>query len=314
MNITKMIMPQRQYGIKCPYSMEPQGITFHNTYNDASAKAEISYMQGNSNQVSFHDAVDDQGVVNGIEHNRNAWHSGDGVNGFGNRNTIGIEICYSKSGGNRFIQAEKNAAWYGAYLMKKYNWGLDRISDKRIGTHRDRSGKYCPHRTLDMGIDRFWNILKEEYYRQTGTNSNTAKLYRVQVAAYKYKAYSDKLALELNTKGIDTCIVYIDGYYKVQCGAYANVENAKAMAAKLSAIGYQTYIPGLNLTTKAKTQNGTAYRINTDYPNIRSAASLSSSVVRIAPKGETIYVLGTENGFYKLNDGTYLRMGFADKV
>ena len=314
MVIKSIVCPSYKYSIKCPYDMNPEGITIHNTANDASALAEISYMIGNNNQVSFHAAVDDTQIVTGIPFNKNAWHAGDGANGYGNRKTIGIEICYSLSGGSRFLQAEKNAAWYVAYLMKQYGWGFDRISDHRIGTHQNRSGKYCPHRTLDMGIDRFWNMVKEEYYRQTGTNSNTAKLYRVQLAAYKYKAYSDKLALELNTKGIDTCIVYIDGYYKVQCGAYANAENARNMAKRLNGMGYATYIAGLEESSKGTKQNGTAYRINTDYPNIRSGASLYSSIVRIAPKGEIIYVIGTENDFYKLSDGTYLKIGFADKV
>lgn len=314
MVIKSIVCPSYKYPTKCPYDMNPEGITIHNTANDASAVAEISYMIGNNNQVSFHAAVDDTQIVTGIPFNKNAWHAGDGANGYGNRKTIGIEICYSLSGGSRFLQAEKNAAWYVAYLMKQYGWGFDRISDHRIGTHQNRSGKYCPHRTLDMGLDRFWNMVKEEYYRQTGTNSNTAKLYRVQLGAYKNKGNADKKALELNTKGIDTYIVNIDGYYKVQCGAYANAENARNMAKRLNGMGYATYIAGLEESSKGTKQNGTAYRINTDYPNIRSGASLYSSIVRIAPKGEIIYVIGIENGFYKLSDGTYLKIGFADKV
>ena len=315
MNIRYILCPENKHNIKCPYPMKPEGESIHNTANDASAAAEVSYMIGNSNQVSFHAAVDDKEVVVGIPFDRNAWQTGDGVNGFGNRKTIGIEICYSLSGGSKFIQAEKNAAWFAAYLMKKYGWGLDMIADKRIGTHRDRSGKYCPHRTLDMGIDRFWNMVREEYYRQTGSTSNsTAKLYRVQLGAYKIKSNADKRALELKTKGIDTCVVCIDGLYKVQCGAYANAENARNMAKRLNGMGYATYIAGLEESSKGTKQNGTAYRINTDYPNIRSGASLYSSIVRIAPKGEIIYVIGTENDFYKLSDGTYLKIGFADKV
>lgn len=169
MLVTKVVMPESKYGRKCPYSMKPEGITIHNTANDASAMSEISYMMNNNNQVSFHEAIDDYRTVQGIEHNRNAWHSGDG-HGFGNMKTIGIEICYSKSGGERFEKAERNAAERIAYLMKQYGWNLDNITDTRhtIGTHQNRSGKYCPHRTLDMGLERFYNMIREEYRVLTG--------------------------------------------------------------------------------------------------------------------------------------------------
>lgn len=314
LQITKILCPTNKYNIKCPYLMTPQGISIHNTANNASAKSEISYMIGNNNQVSFHDAVDDYQVVRGIEHNRNAWHSGDGVNGFGNRNTIGIEICYSLSGGDKFTKSEKNAAWYIAYLMKQYGWGIDRISDRRIGTHQDRSGKYCPHRTLDMGMNRFYDMIKSEYYKLTGTNSNTAELYRVQTGAFSKKENAERLALELNTKGIDTYIVKIDNLYKVQCGAYSNKQNAINMSNKLKGMGYSNFIPGLNLSAEGQIQNGVAYRVNCEYPNIRSGASLNASIVRRPKKGDIIYVIDTVNGFLKLSDNTYLKVGFADKV
>ena len=54
MQLTKVKCPDYQIGLKCPYSMNPSRIVVHNTYNDASAMAEISYMLGNSNEVSFH--------------------------------------------------------------------------------------------------------------------------------------------------------------------------------------------------------------------------------------------------------------------
>ncbi len=40
--------------------MNPEFITVHNTYNDATAENEVSYMIRNDNQVSFHIAVDDK--------------------------------------------------------------------------------------------------------------------------------------------------------------------------------------------------------------------------------------------------------------
>lgn len=79
--------------------MKAEYITIHNTANDASAANEISYMKNNSSSTSFHFAVDDKQVIQGIPTNRNAWHTGDGTNGTGNRKSIGVEICYSKSGG-----------------------------------------------------------------------------------------------------------------------------------------------------------------------------------------------------------------------
>ena len=153
MQITNVNCPSSKYSIKCPYGMDPEYITVHNTYNDASAMSEISYMLGNNNKTSFHAAVDDYRVVTGIPFNRNAWHAGDG-RGKGNMKSIGIEICYSLSGGERFEQAERLAAEYIAMLLREYGWGLDRVRK-----HQDWSGKYCPHRTLDMGWQRFLNMV-----------------------------------------------------------------------------------------------------------------------------------------------------------
>ena len=119
-NKTNVTCPTSKYSIKCPYEMTPAGICVHNTANDASAMSEVSYMLGNNNKVSFHVAVDNERVVTGIPFNRNTWHCGDGGSGKGNRTQISIEICYSKSGGERFDEAENLAACYIAYLLKQY--------------------------------------------------------------------------------------------------------------------------------------------------------------------------------------------------
>lgn len=155
--IIKNLVSKSKYGIKCPYSMNPARIVVHNTANDASAQNEVSYMIRNDNEVSFHFAVDDKEVVQGIPLDRNAWHSGDGGNGKGNREGIAIEICYSKSGGERFIKAEKLATKFIAQLLKERGWGIDKVTK-----HQDYSNKYCPHRTLDMGWQRFLDLIKAE--------------------------------------------------------------------------------------------------------------------------------------------------------
>ncbi len=137
--------------------MTPEFIVVHNTANDASARNEVAYMIRNDNKVSFHYAVDDKEIVQGIPENRNAWHAGDGSNGPGNRKGLSIEICYSKSGGKRFEEAEKLAAKFIAYKLNEKSWGIDKVKK-----HQDFSGKYCPHRTLDMGWQRFLNMVQAE--------------------------------------------------------------------------------------------------------------------------------------------------------
>ena len=152
--VIQMLCPESKYNIKCPYSMDPSYITVHNTANDAGAKAEISYMISNNNYTSYHLAVDEQQAVQGLPLNRNGFHAGDG-NGTGNRRTIGIEICYSKSGGAKFHKAEENAAYLVAALLKQRGWGIDRVKK-----HQDWSGKYCPHRTLDEGWGKFIELVR----------------------------------------------------------------------------------------------------------------------------------------------------------
>lgn len=157
MNIRKDLVSQSKYNIKCPYEMKPTRIVVHNTANDAPAKNEISYMKNNNNQVSFHYAVDDVEIVQGIPENRNSWNAGDGANGKGNREGIAIEICYSLNGGERFVKAEQNAVELIVDILKRYNWGIDKVTK-----HQDYNKKYCPHRTLDLGWKRFLRMIEEK--------------------------------------------------------------------------------------------------------------------------------------------------------
>ncbi|MGF0002926.1 peptidoglycan recognition protein family protein [Bacillus altitudinis] len=151
--VRKMLVSSAKTSIKCPYSMNAKYITFHNTANDASAENEITYMRNNNATVSYHFAVDDKEVIQGIETNRNAWHCGDGAAvSSGNRTSIGVEVCYSKSGGERYKKAEALAIKFIAQLLKERGWGVDRVKK-----HEDWSGKKCPHRVLSEGR---WDAVK----------------------------------------------------------------------------------------------------------------------------------------------------------
>ena len=113
-------------------------------------------MIGNNKKVSFHCAIDNYRIVQGVLFDRNTWNATDGGNGTGNRKGIALEICYSKSGGERFEEAQKLAAEYTAYLLKKYNWGIDKVKK-----HEDfYPAKGCPHRTLSEGWQNFLNLVQ----------------------------------------------------------------------------------------------------------------------------------------------------------
>ncbi|MGM9988726.1 MAG: N-acetylmuramoyl-L-alanine amidase family protein [Bacillaceae bacterium] len=148
MKIRQNLVSPSKYENLCPYSLYPQYLTIHNTDNDASADNEVKNVINNSKQTGFHLAIDDKEAVQSIPFNRNAWHAGDG-NGPGNRKSIGIEICYSLSGGSHFYKAIDNAVEIVADLAKQFN-----IPIENIVQHNKWSGKNCPSRMRKEGL---WN-------------------------------------------------------------------------------------------------------------------------------------------------------------
>ena len=208
--LVKKIVPESRYYLKCPYEMTPTRIVVHNTANDASARNEISYMTNNDYETSFHYAVDDKEIVQGLPENRNGWHASDG-NGKGNREGIAIEICYSLSGGDRFIKAEQNAVDLIVDILNRYNWDIDKVTK-----HQDYTNKYCPHRTLDMGWDRFLNMINEKLSETrarpfiVGTKIyNTEDIYLTETAGYG----GGQMLLTKNTESIVKKYHYNKGLY-----------------------------------------------------------------------------------------------------
>lgn len=162
LQITQKLIPVSRYDWKSYTTMNPIGVCIHNTANEASAENEVSYMTRVNEKKSYHYAVDDIQAIQALPENRTAWHAGDNL-GQGNMKYIAIEICYSlpkKLPADqvyaKFDKAEKNAVELVVQILKRYGWGIEQVKK-----HQDFSGKYCPHRTLDLGWDRFLNMIKE---------------------------------------------------------------------------------------------------------------------------------------------------------
>lgn len=128
-------------------------IVIHNTANPTSnAKGERSYLTNKYNQTStsYNIVLDENEIVEVIPLNEKSHHSATEE---GNMYGIGIELCESGD----FEKTKENAAKLTAYLMHYY-----KIPKKRVKTHHDFSGKYCPRLMLETW-DEFIEQVMHEY-------------------------------------------------------------------------------------------------------------------------------------------------------
>ena len=286
--IKQNLVASENYSVKCPHSMTAEFIVVHNTANDATAENEVAYMIRNKNQVSFHYAVDDQEVVQGVPINRNTWHAGDG-NGEGNRKGISIEICYSKSGGTRFDQAEKNAAHFIATLLRERGWSIEKVKK-----HQDFSNKYCPHRTLDKGWNGFIQMIKS-YLNDIPVTSSSFKVgekVRVKESATQY-ATGQALAWFVKGSIYEVTKVAGDQLLLSDIISWVWIDDVEKVSAN-------TVIPK---------SYPFLVEIICDELNIRQKADFNSKVVGTVKRGEVYTITKEENGLGKLKSGVgYISM------
>ena len=294
MNIVKNLVSESKYSVKCPYSMTPEFIVVHNTANDASAQNEVKYMISNNNQVSFHFAVDDKEIVQGLPLDRNAWACGDGANGKGNRKGIQIEICYSKSGGVRFENAEKNAAKFIAQLLKERGWGVDKVKK-----HQDFSNKYCPHRTLDKGWASFVNMIKD-YLNELNKPVQSTQSSSISVG--------DKVKVKT------TATHYATGqsmasFVKGSTYEVTRIDGNKLLLSDIVSWVWDYDVDKVGSTTQSNSDNSFLVEIICDELNIRQQADFNSKVVGTVKRGEVFTIVEEKNGLGKLKSGVgYISM------
>ena len=299
MKLTRLMVPANKYNIKCPYAMTPDGITVHNTANKASAMAEVSYMVGNNNTVSFHYAIDDYRIVQGVEENRNTFHAGDGRNGKGNRNKISIEICYSTHpDSSLFTKAELLTAKFIAYKLKEKGWGIERVSK-----HQDFSKKYCPHKTLDLGWERFLNLIRAELGILNTNNTSANKI----VAHVKVTANSLNVRAGNSTKykvvaqikkGGEYDVFEIKGDWGRINGGWINLD-------------YTTY------NSKETVSKPASYKvkINTASLNVRAGAGTTYKINTSVKRNEVYTIVEELNGWGKLKSGAgWIKLSYTKKV
>ena len=288
MNIVKNLVSESKYSVKSPYSMTPEFIVVHNTANDATAQNEIKYMISNDDQVSFHFAVDDKEVVQGLPLDRNAWACGDGTNGSGNRKGIQIEICYSKSGGARFENAEKNAAKFIAQLLKERGWGADKVKK-----HQDFSNKYCPHRTLDKGWASFVNMIKD-YLNELNKPVQSTQSSSISVGdKVKVKATATHYATGQS----------MASFVKGSAYEVTKVDGNKLLLSDIVSWVWDYDVDKVESTTQSSSDNSFLVEIICDELNIRQQADFNSKVVGTVKRGDVFTIVEESNGLGKLKSG-----------
>lgn len=283
MNVIQNLASQSKYSIKCPYHMTPEFVVVHNTANDATAQNEVKYMISNNNQVSFHFAVDDKEIVQGLPLDRNAWACGDGANGKGNRKGIQIEICYSKSGGARFENAEKNAAKFIAQLLKERGWGVDKVKK-----HQDFSNKYCPHRTLDKGWASFVNMIKD-YLNELNKPVQSTQSSSISVG--------DKVKVKT------TATHYATGQSMASFVKGSTYEVTRIDGNKLLLSDIVSWVWDYDVDKVANLTADFKVKIICNELNIRQSDSFDSKIVGVVTKGEAFTIVDESNGLYKLKSG-----------
>lgn len=324
------LVPSSKYSTKCPYSMTPQYITIHNTSNNASAENEVKYMISNNNQTSYHVAVDEKEVIQAVPFNRNAWHAGDGANGNGNRKSIGIEICRSTGDVATFKKCEENCAKYVATLLKQYGWGVDKV--KR---HYDWSGKNCPHKTMELGWQRFLNMVQKELdalnnktttTTQVTTSTTSSATSKFKVGNYKnYVVTKDALNVRRTRNATSEKLITIPKGTKIYVGYVMYQDNSTTPKGDLwGGVTYNNATGFINLnyvepyvvqeTAQSKTVNYRV-RITADSLNVREGAGTSYKAKMTVVKGNVFTIIEEKNGWGKLKSGAgWINLSYTTKL
>lgn len=315
------LVSSSKYSIKCPYTRTPKYVVIHNTYNDASAKNEVSYHNSNNNQVSFHIAVDDIEAIQCVDFGRNTWSCGDGANGQGNRYGISLEICYSKSGGAKYTQAEENAVYVAARLLHLYGLGIDKLKQ-----HADFASKNCPHRIRDEKrwdgfVGRVQWVLDEikkgnidkalssgtTSAKQATTSQPTTSNPTTTVTSSTYKV-GDKIKVKTTATHYATG-QSIASFVKGSTYEVTKVDGNKLLLSSISSWVWDYDVEKVGTTT---TTTSFKVRIKCNVLNIRKSADFNSAVVGTVKKGEVYTIVEEQNGLGKLLSGAgYISMGTA---
>ena len=303
------LVSKDKYSIKCPYSMKVEYITVHDTANRATAENEIKYMISNDKEVSFHLAVDEAEVIQGLPFDRNSWSCGDGAKGSGNRKSISVEICRpTHVDKSLYLQAEENAVYVIARLLYTHN-----LSIEKLKKHQDWSGKTCPNVLLREGR---WNTFKERVNTVLKAIHNgecsgelSSGTTAITTSSKKYSV-GDKVKVLTSVQNYATGEI-IKSFVKGSTYEIIRIKEDKLLLSKITSWVYDHDVEKVSAdkNTTTATDESFLVKIICDELNIRQIADFNSKIVGTVKRGEVYTIINEENGLGKLKSGVgYISM------
>ena len=241
--------------------------------NQPSAEVFVKKWNSQSNgDVCVHAFIDGNTgtVYQTLPWDHRAWHCGRS----GNDTHIGVEMCEPAT-----IRYTSGSAWIDnnpaqtketvmrtynsavelfAYLCERFN--LNPLADGVVVSHSEghKRGIASNHGDVEhiwsrfgLTMDRFRKDVNAEMKGNKKASTETAEngtIYRVQTGAYKNIDNAKKQLNKVKNKGFDAIVVKVGELYKVQVGAFSKKANAETMRAKVKNAGFDAIV-----TTKSGT-------------------------------------------------------------
>lgn len=179
-----------------------------------------------------------------VEEKNRAWTSSNADN---DHQAVTIEVANDEIGGNWHVSDKALEKTIDLCVdickrngIKKLNFTGNKNGN--LTMHKWFAATNCPGPYLESKFPYIANEVNKRLNAPTTKPSTGKVLYRVQTGAFKNKSNADALAARVKAAGFDTYMVKVDGLYKVQVGAYSNKANAESQARKLKSRGFDTFI------------------------------------------------------------------------
>ena len=186
LKIIQSLIPVKHSKARPKYSMQAKYITVHNTGNaGATGKQNADYAVNQNEYKSWHFTVGNNEVYQHLPITESGWHCGDGENGTGNRNSIGVEIA-------EVYGADRTAIKFIAELIKATGISIDKIV-----SHKNWSGKNCPRLILPH-----WDSFIEDIKKEIGDDNTKVEYMKYKNGMTELKGNAADLVCEIVNKKI----------------------------------------------------------------------------------------------------------------